>query len=167
MPIYDQLFVGRECAGISETRRLVIADREVSRNHFEIRLDTDSDRAYLIDTSTNGSSINGVRVERAVASQIRPGDEIRVGDTVFTFRSQRFTARGAPRDEHTSTRVSHAAMVMVVGDVIDYSTISQMTDEAVVARSLKLLWQQIGAVLRSQRGTLSHYAGMPCSPGGS
>jgi hypothetical protein len=36
---FHQLFVGCECAGISEQRRLVIRDPGISRNHLEIRLD--------------------------------------------------------------------------------------------------------------------------------
>jgi len=52
-----------------------------------------------------------------------------------------------------------AAMVMVVGDIINYSTISQLTDEGVMARSLHTLWQQVGRVMRAHHGTLSHYAG--------
>jgi class 3 adenylate cyclase len=52
-----------------------------------------------------------------------------------------------------------AAMVMVVGDIVNYSTISQVTDEGVMARSLHTLWQQLGGVLGDHHGTLSHYAG--------
>ena len=91
VPIFDQLFVGRECAGISEQRRLVIHDPEMSRTHLEIRLDTASDQAFVIDTSTNGTLLNGIRLERAVQRPIRPGDELRIGDYALTFRSQRFT----------------------------------------------------------------------------
>src|SRR5215813_6596234 len=69
VPIFDQLFVGRECAGISERRRLVIADPEISRNHLEIRLDAIGDEAFVIDTSSNGTLLNGVRLERAVPRQ--------------------------------------------------------------------------------------------------
>jgi pSer/pThr/pTyr-binding forkhead associated (FHA) protein len=72
VPIFDQLFVGRECAGISEPRRLVIDDPEISRTHLEIRLDAATDQAMLIDTSSNGTLLNGVRLERAVTLPIRP-----------------------------------------------------------------------------------------------
>ena len=127
VPIFDQLFVGRECAGISESRRLVIRDPEISRTHLEIRLDAASDQAFVIDTSTNGTLLNGMRLERAVPRPIRPGDEIRIGDVAMTFRSQRFTAAkqaAAPLPGLTRTRISQAAMVMVVGDIINYSTMS-------------------------------------------
>ena len=48
---------------------------------------------------------------------------------------------------------------MVVGDIVNYSTISQVTDEQVMAQSLHTLWNQLGAVLHAHHGTLNHYAG--------
>jgi adenylate cyclase len=159
VPIFDQLYVGRECAGISERRRLVIDDPEISRTHLEIRLDAASDRAFVVDTSSNGTLLNGVRLERAVLMSIRPGDEIRIGDVALTFSSQRFTAVAEIAPRLTQARFGQAAMVMVVGDIVNYSTISQVTDEQVMARSLHTLWNQLGGVLRAHRGRLSHYAG--------
>lgn len=160
VPIFDQMFVGRECAGINESRRLVIPDPEISRNHLEIRLDAMADQAFVIDTSTNGTLLNGMRLERAVPRPIRPGDEIRIGDVAMTFRSQRFTAvEPAGMPGVTRTRISQTAMVMVVGDIVNYSTISEVTDEQVIAQSLHTLWHQVGGVLQAHRGTLNHYAG--------
>lgn len=159
VPIFDQLFVGRECAGISEQRRLVLPDPEISRTHLEIRLDAIADQAFLIDTSSNGTSLNGVRLERAVLLSIKPGDEIQIGDVVLTFRSQRFTTAEAFDPKRTQARIGRASMVMVVGDIVNYSTISQVTDEQVMARSLHTLWNQLGSVLQAHRGTLNHYAG--------
>jgi adenylate cyclase len=159
VPIFDQLFVGRECAGISEARRLVLNDPEVSRTYLEIRLDPASDQAFVIDTSSNGTLLKGARLERAVALPIRPGDEIRIGEVALTFRSQRFTTATGIAPRRSRIRIGQAAMVMVVGDIVNYSTISQVTDERVIARSLHTLWHQLGAVLSAHRGTLTHYAG--------
>jgi adenylate cyclase len=159
VPVFDQLFVGRECAGISPARRLVIDDPEISRTHLEIRLDSAGDQAFVIDTSTNGTSLNGARLERAVPLPVRPGDEIRIGDVTLTFRSQRFTALPAAVPRRTKARIGRAAMVMVVGDIINYSTISQVTDEQVMAHCLHTLWHQLSSVLGAHHGTLSHYAG--------
>jgi class 3 adenylate cyclase len=50
-------------------------------------------------------------------------------------------------------------MVMVVGDIVNYSTISQVTDDGIMAQSLNTLWQKLGGVLRAHHGTLNHYAG--------
>ncbi|MBI3223685.1 MAG: adenylate/guanylate cyclase domain-containing protein [Mycolicibacterium cosmeticum] len=159
VPIFDQLFVGRECAGISDRRRLVIADPEVSRNHLEIRLDPATDQAFVIDTSTNGTHVNGSRLERAVPLPLKPGDEIRVGEVAMTFASSRFTTATAPDSGLTNARISQSAMVMVVGDITNYSTMSQVTDHTVIAESLRVLWRELGLILRAYRGTLSNYAG--------
>jgi adenylate cyclase len=158
VPIIDQLFIGRECAGISESRRLVIRDPEISRTHLEIRLDAAADQAFVIDTSTNGTLLNGMRLARAVPAPLRPGDEIRIADSAMVFRSQRFTA-DAMTPGVTRTRISQTAMVMVVGDIINYSTISEVTEGEVIAQSLHTLWHEIGGVLHAHRGTLNHYAG--------
>lgn len=160
VPIVDQLFIGRECAGISESRRLVIRDPEISRTDLEIRLDAVADQAFVIDTSTNGTLLNGMRLARAVPRRIQPGDEIRIADAVFTFRSERFTAVDAAMAPGlTRTRISQAAMVMVVGDIINYSTISEVTEEEVIAQSLHTLWHEVDGVLHAHHGTLNHYAG--------
>lgn len=161
VPIFDQLFVGRECAGISKHRRLVIRDPGISRTHLEIRLDAATDQAFIIDTSTNGTSVNGARLERAVPVPIKPEDEIQIGDVELTFRSDRFNAGQKSKGtlNRTVARITEAAMVMVVGDITNYSTISEVTDNKVIATSLNHLWGDLRRVLRDHRGTLNHYAG--------
>ena len=160
VPIYDQLFVGRECAGISPLRRLVIDDPEISRNHLEIHLDAATDRAFVIDTSTDGTLLNGLRLERAVPVPIKPDDEIRIGDVALTLHASRFTGeRQQTEDQYTRARISESAMVMLVGDITNYSTIAEVTDHTVIANSLNVLWHELGHVLRAHRGTLNHYAG--------
>lgn len=159
VPIFDQLFVGRQCAGIDDQRRLVIPDPNISRNHLEIRLDVATDRAYLIDTSTNGTLLNGMPLERAVQVPIKPDDQISIGDVVLIFRSDRFNAAGMTNTSPTLTRIVEETMVMVVGDITNYSTISEVTDNRVIAQSLNYLWHELNVVLRAHRGTLNHYAG--------
>jgi len=159
VPIFDQLFVGRECAGIAEQRRLVINDPGMSRNHLEIRLDATTDRAFLIDTSTNGTLLNGVRIERAVLVPIRPNDQIRIGDVALRFLSDRFDADAQTGTDFTEARIIEEVMVLVVGDITNYSTISEVTDNKVIAESLNRLWGELRRVLRAHHGTLNHYAG--------
>lgn len=159
VPIFDQLFVGRECAGVSPGRRLVIPDPEISRSHLEIRLDAATDQAFVIDTSSNGTLVNGMRLERAVPMPIRPDDQIRIGEVKMTFRSGRFQAKEQLNPALTRARIGEAAMVMVVGDITNYSTMSQVTDNKVIAKSLNHLWHELGYILRAHQGTLNHYAG--------
>ncbi len=62
---------------------LVLADPNVSRNHAEIR--PQGDRYVLVDLgSTNGSRVNGVRVDRQL---LEDGDELTFGNTRMRFEA--------------------------------------------------------------------------------
>lgn len=159
VPIFGQLFVGRECPGISPQRRLLLEDPQISRNHLELRLDADTDRAFIIDTSTNGTKLNGRRLERAVPVPIRSGDLIGIGDLSLRFESDRFRSAQEVDPRVTRAHIGSAPMVMVVGDITNYSTIAEITDPSVIASSLNELWQELGRILRAHQGTLNHYAG--------
>jgi class 3 adenylate cyclase len=159
VPIFDQLFVGRECTGIAAQRRMVLDDPQISRTHLEIRLDSDTDRAFVIDTSTNGTRLNRMRLERAVAMPITSGDMMFIGDLTLRFEGDRFASASEVDPRLTRARIDRAPMVMVVGDIVDYSTISEITDPSVIASSLNLLWQELSQILRAHQGTLNHYAG--------
>jgi adenylate cyclase len=159
IPIRDRLCVGREWRGIDDEHRLLIDDPSVSREHLEILLGTDFDRASIIDRSTNGTRLNGVRIGRGVAAPLKPGDRITVGNKELLFRSDRFLASGTALGGETIRRVSMARMVMAVGDIVGYSTISQYTDSGVVLQSLEMLYGGLQEVLTRHRGTLSDYAG--------
>jgi adenylate cyclase len=159
VPVMDRLVVGRECSGIEEHRRLLVMDDTVSRHHFEIRLDLTEDRAVLVDLSTNGTRINGVRVERAIPIPLRTGDRILVGATHLEFRSTRFLSGGATDRGRTSRFVSTPSMALVVGDIIGYSTISEHADSSVVLDALEGLWEGLRSLLVQHQGTLNAYAG--------
>jgi adenylate cyclase len=159
VPIPDRMFVGRTCAGIEPERRVLIEDSAVSRTHLEIRLDVERNQAYVIDTSTNGSYLNGLRLGRALAEIIRPGDRITVGETQLEFRSERFAGDAPDDGGATRSAVTSSTMMFVVGDITNYSTISQVTDSEVVATSMQALWNELIPVLTQRRGTLSSYAG--------
>jgi hypothetical protein len=62
---------------------LVLADPNVSRNHAEIR--PQGDRYVVVDLgSTNGSRVNGVRVDTQV---LEDGDELTFGNTRMRFEA--------------------------------------------------------------------------------
>jgi hypothetical protein len=62
---------------------LVLADPNVSRNHAEIR--PQGDRYAVVDLgSTNGSRVNGVRVDTQV---LEDGDELMFGNTRMQFEA--------------------------------------------------------------------------------
>jgi adenylate cyclase len=158
--IYDRLFVGRECSGVEEGRRLLIDDPSVSRNHLEIRVEPDRGVAYVVDSSTNGTRLNGVRIERGVPVMIESGDRLRIGVVDLEFRSDETISK---RDELVSRRttggVTNADFVMVVGDIVGFSTISHATPSRVLMETLEVLLREFRALLVDYRGTLSNFVG--------
>ncbi len=165
-PVYDWLVVGRECGGVDERHRLLIDDDPaVSRTHLELRLDLELDQAWLTDHSTNGTRLNGQRIERSVPVRIKPGDRVRVGGAELQFRSRRFAAApgsgaaGPVRDLMTIREISVSEMVMVVGDIIGFSTIAETTGDRVLLENIDRLYAGLRQILARHHGTLSNYVG--------
>lgn len=165
VPVHGRLLVGRECAGVDDEHRLLILDRTISRVHLELRLDLERDEAWLIDHSTNGTRLNGRRVERSVPVRLRPGDRMTLGGTELEFRSPRFsggrdTRAVATLNENSTVRQSILTqMVMVVGDVVSFSTIAENSDDRVLLADIEHLFAQLRLLLDQHRGTLTNYAG--------
>ncbi len=83
-----ELKAGSNLIGRSVHARVVLRHRAVSRRHAEIMLGRDG-RAILIELgSSNGTYVNGARVNRVV---LREGDRIRIG-SVAAFRYGRYSA---------------------------------------------------------------------------
>jgi len=157
--IFDRLFVGRECSGVEELHRLVIDDPSASRNHLEIRVESERGVAYVVDTSTNGTRLNGIRIERAVPVMLESGDVLTVGVLQLEFRSESLAKREALGPRQTTGWVTNADFVMVVGDIVDYSTISYGTPSRLVMESLEVLLREFRALLTGYHGTLSNFVG--------
>jgi adenylate cyclase len=163
VPVHGWLAVGRECAGVDEWHRLLIDDPAVSRTHLELRLDLDLDQAWLTDLSTNGTRLNGQRIARSVPVRIRPGDRVRLGPAELQFRSGRFAAEGPGPDAHakpmTLREVTVVEMVMVVGDIVGFSTIAESTGDRILLENIDRLYAGLRQILVRHGGTLSNYVG--------
>lgn len=68
--------------GRSKDCECVLADPNVSRRHAELRKAESGDWQVVDLGSTNGVKVNGRRVS---SSRLRPGDEVTLGTTTFTF----------------------------------------------------------------------------------
>jgi hypothetical protein len=165
VPIDDWLVVGRHCLGVDERHRLLIDESAVSRVHLELRLDSGLDQAWLTDLSTNGTRLNGQRIERSIPVRIKPGDRIRLGPAELEFRSERFaaTAEGAGLDairEPTTLReVAVLDMIMVVGDIVSFSAIAETTGDRALLENIDRLYGELRQILSRHHGTLSNYVG--------
>ncbi len=82
--------------GKRENNDLVLMDKTVSRNHFEIEYQSDS---FLLKDlgSTNGTYLNGSRVKEAYLS---PGDLIKVGSTTIEFMAYDEKIKIAPSENN-------------------------------------------------------------------
>jgi len=159
IPVYDRLVVGRECAGVEERHRLLIDDPAISRTHLELRLDFGRDQAWLTDLSTNGTRVNGQRIERSVPVRIMPGDRVRVGGVDLQFRSRQFASPADDGALETLRNINVAEMVMVVGDVLAFSSVAEYTDDLVLLENIDRLYAQLRQILSRHRGTLSNFVG--------
>ena len=159
IPILDHLFVGRECSGIDEQHRFLIKDRSVSRAHIEVHLDVEHDHAWLVDRSTNGTRLNGSRMERSLPVQIMPGDRVQVGPVEFLFFSRNFIAQAEVDSRQTVRSVDMNELVMVVGDIVTFSTISEYTEGHVLLESIDRVYSELRRLLNTHHGTLSNYVG--------
>lgn len=158
-PVYDWMAVGRECAGVDEQHRLLIDDPAISRTHLELRLDFDRDQAWLTDCSTNGTRLNGQRIERSIPVRIMPGDRVHLGSAELQFRSRRFAAMSGTGALETVRHIAVADMVMAVGDIVAFSSIAEYTDDRVLLENIDRLYAELRQILARHRGTLSNYVG--------
>jgi adenylate cyclase len=161
LPLFDRLFVGRECSGVDDAHRILLTnDLAVSRNHLEFRVDPQLSRALVVDTSSNGVRLNGVRIERAVGVPINGGDQVQVGSHLLEFRPALITRKPARTEQRSTTAISTPmTMAMVVGDLINFSTVSEQADQQVLARDIHVLYTRLRELLTEHRGTLVDYVG--------
>jgi adenylate cyclase len=91
-----------------------------------------------------------------------PGDRVRLGRVELQFRSRRFAApRGglAAAGRQTMREISVAEMVMVVGDIVSFSTIAETTDDRLLLENVDRLYAELRQILARHHGTLSNYVG--------
>ena len=84
--IESMLLVGRECGRVDPSRRLVLDDPTVSREHLELRRDA-AGAVVLVDLSTNGTRVNGARVAGGTEVGLEDRDLIELGGETLLFRS--------------------------------------------------------------------------------
>jgi adenylate cyclase len=157
VPIPERLFVGRECAGIEPSRRLIIDRPNVSRDHLELRADPLLGTT-LIDLSTNGTWVNGRRVERGEPLVLSDGDRIEIGDTELEFRASS-EARAAGDRNLTIVTPSSTRLAVAVGDVVGYTAMTERHGAGPVAGVMETLFGSLQKLLQTRRGTVGNYVG--------
>jgi adenylate cyclase len=109
--------------------------------------------------STNGTRLNGVRIERGMPIMLEAGDVITVGVVRFEFRSESLRKRELRNMRETTALVTNTEFVMVVGDIVGFSTSSHGTPNRLVMQTLETLLREFRMLLSSYKGMLSNFVG--------
>lgn len=155
--VQGRLFVGRECAGIEPRQRLILDEPSISRDHFELRSGSDG-TTRLIDHSTNGTWVNGRRLERGEPVTLADRDRIEVGDLTLEFRA----SAAGPSGVQTDLTIRTAGVIplaVVVGDVIGYTAMTERHGAEPVAHTMETVFSSLQELLKEYRGTVGNYVG--------
>jgi len=157
VPIIGRLFVGRS-DGRSLPHHLLLDDPAISRAHFELRADP-ADGVALLDRSTNGTRVNGRKVDRDEPVPLTDGDFIEVGTIRMSFRSLE-TADRISDDVRAAVRlIERAHVATVVGDVVGYMAMSERDGEDAAAAAADELFAALAELLVAHGATASHREG--------
>lgn len=156
VPVADRVHIGRECAGIEPARRVLIEHPEVSRDHAEVRLVGGT--AFLTDHSTNGTRLNGRRIERGERIALVDGDVVKIGDVQIALRAE---AVEIEPDESVRTVTADSVddCVILVGDVVGYTRLIEMHGSSVVGATVDGLFRELRRIVAAHLGTVSNFAG--------
>ena len=157
VPIIGGLFVGRS-AGRSAPQHLLLDDPAISRDHFELRVDP-ADGVTLLDRSTNGTRVNGRKVERDEPLALTDGDFIEVGTIRLSFRSLEASDRISDEVRAAVRAIEHAHVATVVGDVVGYTAMAERNGEDATAAAADELFATLGELLVAHGAAASHRDG--------
>ena len=160
LEIVDKVFIGRSCKGVDPTKRILVQDAQISRDHAVVS--RRAEHLQITDRSKNGTWVNGTRLAAGASSEIVDGDNIRVGE---------FTLRGCYPENVTDvkdaailtdgTRVTSTEIMVtnVVADVRDFTTFSQDHASSDVYALMKEIFDKFSAIVYQFKGTIKDYAG--------
>lgn len=157
--IRERIFIGRQCLGVDDAHRLLLDGDEVSRDHCHIVIDPETGGAALVDTSTNGTLLNGIPVERSVPTAIGHGDRLTVGGHGLQFISDGLSDNGQVDLRRTVRSVRESPMCVVCGDLLDYTALTERHGAAAVSSAMGMIFDAVHGLLGAHRGTLSNYVG--------
>jgi len=129
--------IAMTCAiGRSATNDVVLEDGRVSRRHALVHRQGDAEHWVIDLGSGNGTYLNGRRV--TLATRIKDGDDLTIGETSLTFRQRimpRREANSFPVSEQTLIQVKSINCWMLVADIKGSTALAQQlppTDLAVL-----------------------------------
>lgn len=149
--------------GRGDDNQFVVKDRCISRNHAMIQY-TDAGDHYLIDLgSSNGTFVNGRRVNIPVT--IHDGDTITFGQTEFAFNAPKMTesitldTEGSIDGTVTSILHLRKLMSVMVVDMRNYTILTRQTNENLLSEVMSTWFRNAGAIIRNRGSWVDKYIG--------
>jgi pSer/pThr/pTyr-binding forkhead associated (FHA) protein len=142
--------------GRSNTSTLVFDLPGVSRSHA--MLQPGPDGGYLLADlhSTNGTYVNGLRVEQVTA--LRDGDRIDMGDVSLVYRCQQPVGQAVDAGA-TSVQIHSGQCWLLLLDIIGYTTLTNRIGADEAAAGFKRWLERVRPVLIRRSGTINSYMG--------
>jgi adenylate cyclase len=150
--------------GRGDDNQFVVKDRCISRNHAMIQY-TEAGDHYLIDLgSSNGTFVNGRRVNIPVT--IHDGDTITFGQTEFEFHcpsgadgSLGLDAEGTLDGTITSILHLRKLMSVMVVDMRNFTILTRQTNENLLSEVMSTWFRNAGAIIRNRGSWVDKYIG--------
>jgi class 3 adenylate cyclase len=156
LDVIDKVFIGRGCLGIEETKRIIVKDPAVSRDHAIVSLDRAN--LQITDMSKNGVWVNDVRVAPGSSQNLTDGDIVTVGNQRIAVR---YSCDACFGEVMECTQAGPVEMIVttLVADVRGFSGMSQREDSSQVFALMKDIFETLTAIVHDFKGTIKDYVG--------
>lgn len=157
--IHDRLFIGRVCQGVPDEKRIVLLDRNVSRDHAVVT--NHGEIITLRDTSKNGTRLNGVRVTSGAEQPLEDGCRLEIGAVEFRLVARHLLSTPRVDEDHaeTQTLAINAYVTHLVADMRGFSGLSQRLDHQKMFRTMGQIFTRLSQVVHQYHGAVKDYAG--------
>jgi adenylate cyclase len=156
LEVVDKIFVGRGCRGIEASKRIIVEDPRVSRDHAIIS--TTGLGLQITDMSKNGVWVNDVRVAAGSSQGLKDGDIIRIGDALLCVRCPGLALFDEDM-ERTRSGPIEMIVTSLVADVRGFSALSQRENSSQVYGLMKDIFGTLTTIVRDFKGTIKDYVG--------
>jgi len=156
LEVVDKVFVGRSCKGIQPTKRIIVNDPVVSRDHAFISLSASG--LHVTDMSANGVWVNDTRIAAGSSRKLVNGDKIRVGRKLFLVRCPGLVSLEEDVED-TVSRPIKLVVTNLVADLRGFSNITQVQDSNQVYNLMSTIFDTFSAVICNHSGTIKDYVG--------
>ena len=160
LEIVDKIFIGRTCKGVDCNKRILLQNPSVSRDHAVISRTTA--HLKITDRSKNGTWVNNIRMTAGSTRDLKAGDIINIGETVFQMI---YSGDVCPVEtdtwstEMTMVSKTELAVTNLVADVRGFTELSQTQNSSEVCTLILEIFNRFSIIVNDYKGTIKDYAG--------